>query len=83
MRSRHGLSHRHVGSVHAADAAMALYNARDTYTRRNEGLSIWVVEASAITASAPGEKEPLFEPSNDKVYRHPTFYKLPDEVGSM
>jgi ring-1,2-phenylacetyl-CoA epoxidase subunit PaaB len=46
IRSRQGLSHKHVGSLHAADEAMALENARDVYTRRMEGLSIWVVPAS-------------------------------------
>jgi len=25
----------------------------------------------------------LFAPSDDKVYRHPTFYEIPDEVGHM
>ena len=83
VRSQHGLAHRHVGSLHAADAEMALTNARDVYTRRNEGTSIWVVRSSDIVASAPGDKEDLFEPSNDKVYRHPTFYKIPDDVGHM
>ena len=69
--------------VHAADAEMALNNARDVYTRRNEGVSIWVVRASDITASAPSDKGPLFDPSNSKVYRHPTFFDIPDDVGSM
>lgn len=83
VRGQHGMSHRHVGSLHAADAEMAINNARDVYTRRKEGVSIWAVPASAITASAPSEKGPLFEPANDKVYRHPTFYDIPEEVGPM
>jgi ring-1,2-phenylacetyl-CoA epoxidase subunit PaaB len=83
IRSAHGLSHKHVGSLHAPDAEMAIRNARDVYTRRNEGVSIWVVRSSDITASSPGEKEPLFEPANDKVYRHPTFYEVPDEVKNL
>ncbi len=83
VRSKQGLSHRHVGSLHAADAAMAVDNARDVYTRRNEGVSIWVVPSSEITASSPDEKEALFEPSDDKVYRHPTFYDIPDEIEHM
>ena len=83
VRSKHGLNHKHVGSVHAAEAQMAIENARDLYTRRNEGVSLWVVPSNAITASAPDEKEPLFDPSQDKVYRHPTFYKLPAEVDNM
>ena len=83
IRGQHGLNHRHVGSLHAADAEMALLNARDVYTRRNEGVSIWVVPSAQITASAPSDKGPLFEPSNDKVYRHPTFFDIPDDVGAM
>jgi len=62
---------------------MAMRNARDVYTRRNEGVSIWVVEARHISASSPSEKGPLFEPSNSKVYRHPAFYDIPDEAGKM
>jgi ring-1,2-phenylacetyl-CoA epoxidase subunit PaaB len=83
IRSQNGLSHRHVGSLHAPDAELAIKNARDVYTRRNEGVSIWVVRASDISASAPSDKGPLFEPSNSKVYRHPTFYDIPEEVGHM
>jgi ring-1,2-phenylacetyl-CoA epoxidase subunit PaaB len=83
IRSQHGLAHKHVGSLHAADAEMAIRNARDVYTRRSEGLSIWVVQSTHIVASSPGDKESLFEPSDSKVYRHPTFYDIPDEVGPM
>lgn len=83
IRSQNGLAHRHVGSLHAADASMAMCNARDVYTRRNEGVSIWVVRSIDISASAPGDKETLFEPANSKVYRHPTFYEVPEEVGHM
>lgn len=83
IRGQHGLSHRHVGSLHAADAEMAIKNARDVYTRRNEGVSIWAVLASDIAASSPEEKGALYEPANDKVYRHPTFFDIPDEVGAM
>jgi ring-1,2-phenylacetyl-CoA epoxidase subunit PaaB len=80
VRGKRGLNHVHVGSLHAPDAEMALHNARDLYTRRNEGVSIWVVRADDITASSPGEKDPFFAPAGDKVYRHPTFYAIPDEV---
>ena len=83
LRSKNGLSHKHVGSLHAADAEMAIQNARDVYTRRSEGISIWVVPAESIKASAPDEKEPLFAPGDDKVYRHPTFYDIPDDVEHM
>ncbi len=83
IRSKNGLEHRHVGSLHAADATMAMQNARDVYTRRLEGVSVWVVESKYITASNPDKSGELFEPAIDKVYRHPTFYKLPEEVKHM
>ena len=80
VRARSGLNHKHVGSVHAADARMAIEAARDTYTRRMEGVSLWVVPSAQIIASDPGEADSLFEPAEDKVYRHPTFYVIPDNV---
>jgi len=83
IRSKNGLEHKHCGSVHAADATMALANARDVYTRRMEGVSIWVVESENITASNPENNGEMFEPAQSKVYRHPTFYKLPKELGHM
>ena len=83
IRSRNGLAHKHCGSLHAADAEMALQAARDVYTRRGEGNSIWVVPSSAIVASDPADKDELFEPALSKIYRHPTFYDVPDEVGHM
>jgi len=82
-RARSGLPHRHCGSVHAADAALALDAARDVYTRRGEAVSIWVVSSAAVTASDPNDKGQLFEPTASKPYRHPTFYEVPDEVGHM
>lgn len=83
IRSRQGLDHKHAGSLHAADAAMAIENARDVYTRRQEGVSMWVVESKYIHASNPDDAAALYDPANDKVYRHPTFYDIPDEVGHM
>ena len=80
VRARRGLSHNHVGSLHAADARTALRNARDVYTRRQEGVSIWVVRSLDITASSPEEKDSFFDPAADKVYRHPTFYDVPAGV---
>lgn len=83
IRSKSGLAHKHVGSLHAADAKMAIENARDVYTRRMEGVSVWVVKSADIIASSPDDKDFLFDPANDKVYRHPTFYDIPPEVGHM
>lgn len=83
VRSKQGLEHKHCGSLHAADAQQALTMARDVYTRRQEGVSIWVLPSAQITASAPEDKEAFFEPAADKIYRHPTFYQIPEEVGYM
>lgn len=83
IRSAHGLSHKHVGSLHAVDADMALMNARDIYTRRGEGVSIWVAQSAHIAASDPSQKDALFEPAHAKIYRHPTFFVLPDAVKNM
>jgi ring-1,2-phenylacetyl-CoA epoxidase subunit PaaB len=83
IRSRQGLEHKHAGSLHASDAQMAIENARDVFTRRQEGISIWVVESRFIHASSPEDSTALFDPSDDKVYRYPTFYELPDELKHM
>lgn len=83
IRARNGMSHRHVGSVHAADPAMAVEMARDVYTRRAEGVSLWVVPSAAIIASDPRDKDVLFEPMTDKIYRHPTFYQIPADVKNI
>ncbi|WP_291075478.1 1,2-phenylacetyl-CoA epoxidase subunit PaaB [Hyphomonas sp.] len=83
IRGQHGMSHRHVGSLHAPDAEIAINNARDVYTRRNEGVSIWVMKSSDIVASSPDQKGPLFDPAQSKTYRHPTFFEIPDEIGKM
>jgi len=80
IRAKHGLSHRHAGSVHAPDGEIALRHARDTYTRRMEGVSIWVIRSSDVVASDPGSAGPTFEPAESKVYRHPTFYVVPDYI---
>lgn len=83
IRSSHGLAHRHVGSLHAADETMAMQAARDVYTRRGEGTSIWVVRSAYISASEPEDKELNFESAGTKPYRHPTFFEVPEEVGHM
>jgi len=80
IRAKGGLSHRHVGSVHAPDSEIALRHARDTYTRRMEGVSLWVVRSADIVASDPSDDAAMFDPAADKVYRHPTFYTIPDDV---
>ena len=82
IRQRRGLSHVHVGSLHAPDSETALMSARDVYTRRVEGVSIWVVESAEIVASDPDDAEAFFGAS-EKPYRQATYYQIPDEVGHM
>jgi ring-1,2-phenylacetyl-CoA epoxidase subunit PaaB len=81
VRAKRGLSHTHVGSLHAPDAESAIQNARDGYTRRAEGVSVWVVRSNEIHAS--DDADSMFAPFEDKPYRHPTFYEIPDEVGQL
>lgn len=80
VRASRGLSHVHAGSLHAPDEIMAVRNARDLYTRRAEGVSVWVVPASAITASDPDAKDSFFESAQGKEYRHATYYTESDAV---
>ena len=83
IRSKQGLNHKHVGSLRAADEEMAIDNARDVYTRRSEGVSIWVVKSADVFASDPTDADAMFEPADSKVYRHPTFYDVPDGIEHM
>lgn len=78
MQARPGANYIHQGMVHASDRKMALQNARDTYSRRGEGTSIWVVPTDEIAASNPDDAEMLFDPANGKIYRLPTFYTMPE-----
>ena len=80
VRGSRGIDHKHVGSLHAADANHAMEAARDVYTRRLEGISIWVVRSKDIHASQSEESEMFFDPSEDKVYRHPTFYDVAEKL---
>jgi ring-1,2-phenylacetyl-CoA epoxidase subunit PaaB len=83
IRSKRGLDHKHVGSLHAQDHEQALEYARDVYTRRAEGVSIWVVKSADIVASQEEDCASFYDPQDDKPYRHATFYPLPDEITSM
>ena len=83
VQSKPGLAFKHAGSVHAYDKEMAIESARDLYTRRNEGSMLWVVPSSEIVAVPLDETESFFEPSVDKIYRHPTFFEVPVGVKNM
>ncbi|AGF73724.1 1,2-phenylacetyl-CoA epoxidase subunit PaaB [Corynebacterium halotolerans] len=80
VRSSRGLSHVHAGSLHAADATMALRHARDLYTRRNEGTSVWVVPSETVVSSDPDSKGGFFESPQGKSYRHATYYAKTEGV---
>jgi ring-1,2-phenylacetyl-CoA epoxidase subunit PaaB len=77
IQNKTGMPHKHAGSVHATDKEMALQNARDTYTRRGEGTSIWVVKSDFIVASNPDDSDSFFDPANDKLYRQASHYHVP------
>jgi ring-1,2-phenylacetyl-CoA epoxidase subunit PaaB len=79
-QAKDGAPHEHAGSVHAADAELALQSARDVYARRGGVVSVWVVPSAAIVASSPEEQGPFFDPADDKPYRHPQFYRTPRGV---
>ena len=54
---------------------------RATLTRGGRrACRLWVVPSASIVASDPADSGPMFEPAEDKVYRHPTFYDIPDVV---
>jgi ring-1,2-phenylacetyl-CoA epoxidase subunit PaaB len=80
VQTKTGAPHEHWGSVHAPDAELALQNARDVYARRQKLWSVWVVPSNAIIATKLDDNEPFFDPQDDKVYRHPLFYKIPKGV---
>lgn len=83
IQSKPGQPFRHAGSVHAYDKDLAIENARDVYTRRGEGTGLWVVPSKEIVAVTINESEYFFEPADEKIYRHPTFYTLPEGVKQM
>ena len=76
VQPKSGASFHHVGSLHAIDKEMALQNARELYTRRQEGTCIWVVKTEDIVSSNPEDQQSFFDPADDKLYRYPTFFKV-------
>ncbi len=83
IQSKSGQPFKHAGSVHAFDKKLALENARDLYTRRSEGIGLWVVKSTDIVSAQPEEAASFFDPADDKIYRHPTFYEVPEGVKHM
>ena len=83
VQKKSGLPFKHVGSCHGYDKKMAIQNARDLYTRQGEGRELWVVESNAIVSVPLDEADAFFDPGEDKIYRHATFYKIPDGVNHL
>lgn len=56
-----------VGSVHAADAEMALQNGRDVYARRVPGFALWAVPADSVFTRTQQQlaAAPLTSPAAD------------------
>jgi ring-1,2-phenylacetyl-CoA epoxidase subunit PaaB len=82
VRSKQGLEHKHCGSLHASDAQHALQMARDVYTRRQEGVSIWVVPSAASPPATRMTRVSSSSPAADKIYRHPPFTTSPTKWGT-
>lgn len=57
---------RHAGSLEAADPELALVLARESYARRAEGATMWVVDREHIMT---GDEE-FIAPNADKPHRH-------------
>ena len=83
LQPKTGVPFQHCGSVHAVDKEMAIQNARELYTRREEGTCIWVVKSEDIVSSNPDDSESFFDPANDKIYRYPTFFKVSKKVKGL
>ena len=83
---RAGLAELVEADVGQGDVLLELRRAADPPPQPlggDEGVSIWVVPSAEITASSPDERDAFFDPAGDKVYRHPTFYDIPDDVPHM
>lgn len=83
IQGKSGSPFEHAGSVHASDKKMALQNARDIYTRRCEGRALWVVLTDNIATTTRDEEAEFFAPSEDKIYRTPNFYKMPEGTKNL
>lgn len=83
IQKKPGIAFKHAGSVHGYDKKMAVQNARDAYCRRGEGRELWVVPSSSIVSVPMEDADAYFDPQEDKIYRHPTFYKIPAEVKNI
>ncbi len=77
-----GEPHVYIGSVHATDPEMALLLAKEQYTRRQACVNLWVVPASAITATEYEDAD-IFDRLLDRSYRESWGYKTPKTVHAV
>lgn len=61
VRQNGGLVHVYSESVHAPDAETALLNARDTYLRRVEGVSLWVIPTDQMSVWESDGEQPAIQ----------------------
>ncbi len=71
--------HVYVGDVHAPDPEMALVLAKESFTRRDPCVNLWVVRADQIHTSPP-DAATMFEPATDKSYRFGGSYRQQQKV---
>ncbi|HXX36784.1 MAG TPA: 1,2-phenylacetyl-CoA epoxidase subunit B [bacterium] len=74
VQGRHRDMHVYAGDVHAPDAEMALVLAKESYTRRDPCVNLWVVRADHIHATTQSASE-MFAPATDKSYRFGGSYR--------
>ena len=83
IRARGGLDHKHVGSLHASRCAhgdRARARSLHAPSGRRQHLGGALHGHHGVRS---GGSDSLFEPARDKIYRHPTFYEIPDEVKTL
>jgi len=83
FRTKQGLSHKHVGSITTDQASTAISEAIKIYGDSLKITNVWVVPSTRINASDPAESESFYDPAENKLFRHATFYVLPDEIKHM
>lgn len=59
--------HKNCGTIHAADAEMALLNARDVFVRRPPCHSLWVVPATSVLSLTAEQLERAGQPRTSPV----------------
>ncbi len=79
LQARKRDPHVYVGDVHAPDAEMALVLAKESFTRRDPCVNLWVVRIDQIHIT-PREAEEMFEPATDKSYRFGGSYRQQQKV---